>query len=348
MSAVRFGFVGAGWIAHRALAPAVHAADGAVLQAVAARDAGRAAELEPVGRVHDHYQDLLDDPDVDVVYISLSNEAHHPWTLAALAAGKHVLCEKPLGLDAGQVAEMTAAARAADRLLVEGFWYRWHPRTRRLEELVTTGALGAVTQMEADFSFIGEDDDGGYRVDPARGGGSLYDVGCYSVSAAHLVLGPRLSVEEAGSTVGRTGVDLSVWARLRAGSGDGADAGRALVRGGIAVPDRQVLTVAGEVASVAFSEGEAFSNWHAPSTLEITTRDGVTRAEHFAPVDAYRLMVEAVAAHVRGQEAFLVGLDHAAHVAATIDAVRSRLASGDSQAAGQDQAGEDQAAASAT
>jgi xylose dehydrogenase (NAD/NADP) len=321
---VRFGFLGAGWIAHRALGPAVHAADGARLQAVAARDVARAGSLEPEGRSYGDYRAVLDDSEVDVVYINLGNDSHKPWTLAALEAGKHVLCEKPLGLDGAEVAEMVAAAHAADRLLVEAFWYRWHPRTRRLEELLRAGALGPVRSVEAEFSFDGGDDPrmaGNFRLDPARGGGALYDVGCYSISAAHLALGPELSVGRAVATKGGTGVDLATTAWLVA-----PDGGRAEVRCGIAIPDRQRFQVVGEAATADFATGEAFANWHQPSSLTITPPDGNLRLEEFAPLDPYRLMVEAVAAQVRGEDAFLVGLDHSIEVAATLDAVRAAIA----------------------
>jgi predicted dehydrogenase len=217
---------------------------------------------------------------------------------------------------------MAAAAAAAGRLLVEAFWYRWHPRTRRLEELVGQDALGSLQSVEADFSFAGPTDGDpatAYRLDPARGGGALYDVGCYSLSAAHAVLGPRLSVEDATQQTGRTGVDLATHAQLRSPSGALAD-----IRCGIAVPDRQVLRVTGEAASLEFSD-PVFMSWHSPSSLTITTPDGGTRVEEFAPVDPYRLMVEAVAARVRDEPAFLVGLDHSAQVAASIAAIRKAL-----------------------
>ncbi|HET9655871.1 MAG TPA: Gfo/Idh/MocA family oxidoreductase [Kineosporiaceae bacterium] len=345
---VRFGFLGAGWIAHRALGPAVHAADGARLQAVAARDATRAAQLRPAGRAYDDYRAVLDDPEVEVVYISLSNEVHRRWTLDALEAGKHVLCEKPLGLDAAEVAEMTAAADRAGRLLVEAFWYRWHPRTRRLEQLLRDGDLGTVRQVEAEFSFDGRTDPrmaGNFRMEPGRGGGALYDVGCYVVSAAHLTLGSGLQVDEARYDPGPTGVDLATTARLRATGDEPAPAtgggpagggpagggpaaftdrrsGSAVVRCAIATPDRQELRVVGSQACVDFSTGEAFANWHQPSALTISGPHG-SHTEEFAPVDPYRLMVEAVAARVRGEESFLVGAQHSLDVATTLDAIRA-------------------------
>jgi D-xylose 1-dehydrogenase (NADP+, D-xylono-1,5-lactone-forming) len=325
-SGVRFGFLGAGWIARRALAPAVHAADGAVLQAVAARDADRAAALEPAGRTYTDYAALLDDPAVDVVYISLSNEAHVTWTLAALDAGKHVLCEKPLGLDPGEVDRMTAAAEAAGRLLVEAFWYRWHPRTRRLEQLLAEGGLGPIREVAAEFSFAGRDDPrmaGNYRLDPARGGGALYDVGCYAVSAAHVVLGGRLAVDEATGTT-RDDVDLTAQVRLRADGGP-QDGGVAVARCGIWDTDRQALSVTGQAARLDFTTGEAFTNRAAPSALTITTADRAVRVEEFAPVDPYRLMVEALATRVRGGSAFLVSHDHSRQVSRTLATARALL-----------------------
>jgi xylose dehydrogenase (NAD/NADP) len=331
--AVRFGFIGAGWIAARALAPAVHAADGAVLQAVASREAARAAALEPAGRRYSgagSYEALLADPDVDVVYINLSNEGHRPWTLAALAAGKHVLCEKPLGLDPAEVSSMFEAASRAGRLLVEAFWYRWHPRTRRLEELLAAGGLGPVRELEADFSFDGRTEErmaGNYRLEPGRGGGALYDVGCYSVSAAHTVLGPALTVLDAQCRIGPSGVDLATSARLLANGGRYPGA-IATALCGIAIPDRQVLRVSGEAASAEFvgvprGSGEAFTSRHTPSSMLIRTPDGSVREEQFAPVDPYRLMVEAVAARVRREQAFLVGPEHSTEVATTMAAIRA-------------------------
>jgi predicted dehydrogenase len=319
---VGFGFVGAGGIAQRALGPAVHTATGAHLQAAASRDPARAAALGPAGGTYDSYEALLADPGVEVVYVALNNDFHKPWTLAALAAGKHVLCEKPLGLDPDEVAEMTTAAAAAGKVLVEAFWYRWHPRTRRLEELLAQGALGPLQSVEADFSFAGARDGDpatAYRLDPARGGGALYDVGCYALSAAHTALGPWLTLEDATQETGPTGVDLATHAQLRAPSGALAD-----IRCGIAVPDRQELRVTGEAATLEFSQ-PVFMAWHTPTALTITTPDGATRVEEFAPVDPYRLMVEAIAAQVRGEPAFLVGLDHSAQVATSIAAIRKHL-----------------------
>jgi predicted dehydrogenase len=322
--AVRFGFLGAGYIASRAMAPAVHAADGAVVQAVAARDVDRARSLEPLGHVYSDYRALLADPDVEAVYISLTNEVHLPWTLAALEAGKHVMCEKPLGLDVTEVRTMHSAASAAGLLLLEGYFYRWHPRMRRLTELASSGALGAVRRVDSEFSFDGGTEDrmtGNYRLDPSRGGGALYDVGVYPISAAHALLGPSLTVVSAKPSVGPTGVDLDTSASLSAPGGVAVE-----VRCGIDGRTEQHLVVEGSSGKLATGEGETFTNWHAPSSLAITSSSGEVHEERFDPVDPYQLMIEAFSARVRGDDVWLVPAEDSIAVASTLEAIRFKMA----------------------
>jgi xylose dehydrogenase (NAD/NADP) len=321
---IGLGFIGAGGIVRHALAPAAHAATGVRLQAVAARDRQRAQALEPAGRSYDDYDALLADPSVDLVYVALDNGGHLPWTLAALAAGKHVICEKPLGLDPTAVDTMLAAADQHDRLLVEAFWYRWHPRTRRLEQLLGQGALGPVQQVQAGFSYSGPeqgDPDREYRYSPERGGGALLDVGCYALSAAHLALGPGLSVHSAAGRRGPTGVDLEVTATMVAPTG-GSDSGppTAAIHCGMAGVDRQLIAVTGQAARLQFGD-PAFTALRTQVDLTITTPDRAVRREQFAPVDPYRLMIEAVAARIRGEDSFLPAPEHSRQVAASTAAL---------------------------
>lgn len=180
---VRWGFIGAGYVASKAMAPAVHATPNASLYAVASRDHGRSATLEPKV-VHHSYIDLINDPLVDAVYISLTNAQHKEWVLAALNAGKHVLCEKPLALNADEVGIMMDAAKLNNRLLVEAVWTRWQPRMQRMAQIVKSGGLGEVSEISSAFTFQGDLKDN-YRLDPALGGGALLDVGVYQ---AHLWL----------------------------------------------------------------------------------------------------------------------------------------------------------------
>ncbi|MFL6136631.1 MAG: Gfo/Idh/MocA family protein [Frankiaceae bacterium] len=324
---VRWGFLGAGAIARDALAPAVHAADRAVLRAAAARDPARAAGLEPTGSVHADYAALCDDPTIDVVYVALANDAHLTWTLRALAAGKHVLCEKPLGLSAGEVIRMARAADAAGCLLVEASWYRWHPRTRRAEELLASGAIGdGRREVIAEFVFDGVPA-GNYRLDPVMGGGALHDVGCYAVSAAHWALGESrrpLAVIDVAAELGASGIDLTTAATLA------APCGRAVVRSSFVEPPHQRVLVSTPTGSVELVDA-AFTSLRAGSALRVTLGPAGERIERFGPVDPYRLMVEAVSARVRHEEAYVVPVEESVAIAGTIDAIRARWPAGAAQ-----------------
>ncbi len=322
---VRWGFLGAGWIASRALAPAVHRARGAVLAAAAARDPDRARALGPA-RVHRDYADLLDDPALDAVYISLANDDHCRWVLAALAAGKHVLCEKPLGLTAGEVDAMAAAARRAGRLLVEASWYRWHPRTRRAAELLAAAAVGRVRQVDAGFSFSGVAP-GNYRLDPARGGGAAYDVGCYAVSAALWALGPGPWQVRAWSRLGPTGVDLDTDIAL-----EGPDGTSARLRASVDGPERQWLRVIGEAGEVELV-APSFTAYQAPCALRVRRavaagQGPVTEQEVFPAVDPYQLMVEETSSAAAGGPGWVVPLGESRAGAAVLDAARASASAG--------------------
>ncbi|MBA2389639.1 MAG: Gfo/Idh/MocA family oxidoreductase [Geodermatophilaceae bacterium] len=318
---VGWGFLGAGQIASRALGPAVHAADGAVLQAVAARDIDRAAALEPAGSAYDDYRALLADREVDVVYVALPNDDHLPWTVAALAAGKHVLCEKPLGLDAAQVAQIASAATTSGCLAVEATWYRWHPRSIRSQQLLQAGSIGEPRSLATAFCFGGVPA-GNYRLEPARGGGAWYDVGCYGVSAAHLLLGAHLAVEAASRRLGPTGVDLETRASLRTPAGATAE-----VVASIDAPEYQDLTTRGTLGSLSWSAPQ-LTSWREPAMLTISTPDADPVVERFPAVDAYRLMVEQVSRCVSGEEEPVVSLAESLRVATTMDAVTVAAASG--------------------
>src|ERR1700712_2246400 len=218
---VRWGFIGAGNIATRALGPAVRASYNAVLSAVGARDVSRAQQLggtfgPAVGTpvtAYGSYEALLADPSIEAVYISLANDAHRPWSEAALAAGKHVLCEKPLAMDVAEVDSMTVAAKAAGRHLVEASWYRWHPRVRLAQQLLADGAIGTVRHVTSVFTFDGVPA-GNYRLDPAKGGGAVYDIGHYALSGATWAFGGLPHEVVAKQEIGPTGVDLTTDAVL--------------------------------------------------------------------------------------------------------------------------------------
>jgi predicted dehydrogenase len=226
--------LGAAGIADSELLPAMRAAAGSEVLAIASRDPQRALRMavrHSVPRVHPNYEALLGDPEVDAVYVALSNDAHHPWTLRALAAGKHVLCEKPLALNAGQGEEMAAAARSSGRLLMEAFMYRFLPRTR---DLVGSLEGRVIRHLHASFGFTIRDPDN-YRMRAELGGGALYDVGCYCVDVARWLLGEPDAVS---AYMRGVDVDLSTGALLHFESGATAS-----LFASFESPEHQVLEV---------------------------------------------------------------------------------------------------------
>ena len=199
---LRFGILGAADIARTQLIPALQAAGNAELVAIASRDEARAPALWP-GRVLPGYQSVLDDPEVDAVYIPLANHLHREWSIRALEAGKHVLCEKPLALNAAEAVEMEAAARRSRKLLMEAFMYRFQPR---LQEVVARLRESPPNTTWISFGFP-IDAPGNYRLDPAFGGGALLDVGVYTINLARWIHGEPAWVR-AGGRIEK--VDLTV------------------------------------------------------------------------------------------------------------------------------------------
>ena len=209
-SELRWGVLGAADIADRALIPALQAASGNRLLAIAARDQGRAAAMarrHGIERVHRGYAELLADPELDAVYLPLANHLHREWTLRALEAGKHVLCEKPLALDRTQGEEMATAAAASGRLLMEAVMYRFHPRIR---ELVASLESAPIRHLSASFGFpIASPEN--YRLQAQMGGGALLDTGFYVADVARWLLGEPERVE---AIMHGRGVDMSCSALL--------------------------------------------------------------------------------------------------------------------------------------
>ena len=183
--------------------------------AIASRELARAqAQARELGveRAHGSYEALLADRDVDAVYVSLPNELHHEWSLRAIAAGKHVLCEKPYSRSPGDVQEAFAAAEAAGVVLAEALMWRHHPQALKLEELVADGAIGELRMVRAAFSFLlTHPRDARLLTEPA--GGGLMDVGCYCVSAARMLAGEPVSVT-AQQLITPSGLDRRLVATL--------------------------------------------------------------------------------------------------------------------------------------
>ena len=197
MTELRWGLLAAGTIAAH-FAAGVEESKHGVLTAVAARNADRARDFAArfeIPKAYGSYEDLLADPDVDAVYVSTPHAMHGEWAIRAAEAGKHVLCEKPLTITAADAEEVIAAAREHDVFLMEAFMYRLHPQTRRLVELIASGAIGEVRAVDTTFSFDSNPEETARLADPALGGGGILDVGCYCTSLARLVAQAALGVD---------------------------------------------------------------------------------------------------------------------------------------------------------
>jgi len=210
---IRWGVLGCARIAEKAFIPGVAKSPNGVLGAIAARDPARAedwARRFGFARARRTYQDLVDDPGIDAIYNPLPNDLHAEWSIRALRAGKHVLCEKPMALNAPEVLAMIRTAETCGALLMEGFMYKFHPQIERTVEIVRAGVLGPVRSVHATFTFRYTGDAANYRWSPAQGGGALYDVGCYTTSAARLVFDAEpVAVTAASRLDPATGVDMT-------------------------------------------------------------------------------------------------------------------------------------------
>ncbi len=188
---LRFGILGTASIAQTAFIPGVQGSRKCIVQAIASRESSKAAEVAekfdiPVS--YGSYEELLKDPEVDAVYIPLPNHLHKEWTLKAAKAGKHVLCEKPAALNAEEARDMVEACSDAGVIFAEAFMYRYHPKHRRIREIVEGGEIGEVRAIHGCFTYNDIQDKTNVRYQKDMGGGSLYDVGCYPISAARMIL----------------------------------------------------------------------------------------------------------------------------------------------------------------
>jgi predicted dehydrogenase len=325
MTSLGWGILGPGRIAPR-LVRAVGGSARGELIAVASRDAGRAAAFAAshgIPRTYASYDALLADPGVDVVYISLPNHLHAEWTVRALEAGKHVLCEKPLALTVDQVDAIVAAAERTGRIAAEGFMYLHHPQILRAIELARGGALGPLVLVNGTFSFF-LTHPGDPRVDPSMGGGSLWDVGCYPVSLSRRIAGEEPDRVGAFARFDERGVDRTFIGQLHFPSGLLAQ-----FDSGFAAPDRQRVEIVGSDATLVLTSPFLPAPDGPPPSLTMWRgRDSTTI--DVASVDQYCAEVEDLTAAIldgarprldlafsRGTIATLVDLDRAARSNAT-------------------------------
>ena len=316
---VRWGVLSVANIGVKRVVPAILASSNGQLRALASRNPHRARDLFahiPQVRIYGAYESLLEDPEIEAVYIPLPNSLHAEWSIRALEAGKHVLCEKPLAVTVQQGRTMVEVARANDRLLMEAFMYRFHPQTLWALEQVHSGRIGTVKLVHASFAFnvMQSSHPHNIRLQASLAGGSLMDVGCYPVNFCHAVFGHPPSAVAARVYKPDDGqVELTTNAVL-----DFGDGRFGLIDSSFDLPTRQVAEIHGENGSISIPLP------FTPVDVEvevILSLEGQAIYQHIARVDQYRLEVEHFAACVRSGTQPVFDLTETLENLATIEAI---------------------------
>jgi D-xylose 1-dehydrogenase (NADP+, D-xylono-1,5-lactone-forming) len=311
MEPVKWGIVSTANI-NRKVIPGAHASDKVELVAVASREQARAdayAREWEIPRAYGSYDDLLADAEVEAVYISLPNTLHCEWSINAMEAGKHVLCEKPLSRDPGEVSAAFDAAERTGMLMSEAFMWRHNPQTKKLKELVDGGAIGELRLIRSTFSYSLYDE-ANIRLRTDVDGGALMDVGCYCVSGSRLLGGESLEAHG----LARRGPSGTDW--VTAGVLRFPNDVLATFDCGTALPNRDELEAIG-------SEGSLFLDdpWHCNTPVIELRHDGEVERIELEREDSYRLELENVSDAIRGEGELLLGRDDAMGQATTMAAL---------------------------
>jgi predicted dehydrogenase len=255
---------------------------------------------------------LLDDPQIEVVYISLGNHQHLEWVTKSLEAGKHVLCEKPLGLNAFEVHQMIECSKRCNRLLIEAVWTRWHPRFSRIVELVESGAIGEIKSIESQWGFKSEMTEN-YRLDPLLGGGALLDIGCYQANMwVALTQGASdLKINSVDRKIGPTKIDLTTEVKAMINDKTSVQLMSSFEKD---VP--QILKIEGSSGIIATAAGEAFSTWREPSSLRVN--DNI---ENFEQVDAFVEMIQQVGEQIASGSGWVMPTSDSLRTAQILDKI---------------------------
>lgn len=318
MKPVRWGVLGAATFARKHMAPAIHAAEGAELYALATRDAAKAADFHafcPSLKVHASYEALLADPMVEAVYIPLPNHLHVEWALKALRAGKHVLCEKPVALHAAEIGALIEARDQTGLFATEAFMIVHHPQWQVARAWIEAGEIGTLRHVDAQFSFH-LTDPGNIRNRPETGGGSLPDIGVYTFGAARWVTGAEP-------------VDLTARIRREAGVEVFAQVAGVMEGGGhrftygsmtsMRLYNRQCVTFQGDKGMVRLEGGCFNANVNDMAEVELHRGGHAVLTERFPAANHYVLQVEAFGRHIRTGAAYPWQLEDARGSQAMID-----------------------------
>ena len=291
---IRWGILGNATIARKCVIGAIQKSRNGLVHALATRsqpDAAKVAAKNGIRNVYDGYDALLADPAVDAVYLPLPNHLHRPWTLKALSAGKHVLCEKPLACNAEEAREMAARAKETGLLLMEAFMYRFHPRSRRIKQKIDQGVIGKPCLIRSAFCYHMDDDmlqsGANARLKSEMGGGALLDVGCYSVSAARWLLSAEPTAVQAQAVFHPAGVDTHLVGTLRF-----EEEKLAVLAASFISALQQTYTVVGSDGAIDLPQ-DAFIPWEKDAVYTLRKKDEAVGEEHVIQgADEYQLMVE--------------------------------------------------------
>ena len=313
---LRWGILGTARINRRVI-PAMRLARRSEVAAVASRDRARAesyASEWAIPRATVGYQTMLDDSSIDAVYIPLPNTQHVEWTLAAIAAGKHVLCEKPLALDPADVDRIAAAAAANQVVVEEGFMYRHEPLTARVMSLIAGGAIGSIRAVVSGFTFA-LDPAHNIRLNPQLGGGSLWDVGGYPVTYAQLIMGHEPKMVFGSAHWHPSGVDEEFMGMLRFDEGATAN-----IFAGFRTPYRTWLEVLGTEGALTvpnpFRPGPL-------ETLEIERRGTIEHIEVIGSPEIFVREIENFENSVLDGAPQVISLAESRRAAATLAALHA-------------------------
>ncbi|MFN6924935.1 MAG: Gfo/Idh/MocA family protein [Tabrizicola sp.] len=320
MQPVRWGVLGAARFAREHMAPAIHAAEGAELAALATSDPAKAEGFRafcPTLAVHGSYEALLADPSIDAVYIPLPNHMHVEWTLKTLAAGKHVLTEKPIALKAREIDQIIAARDRTGLLAAEAYMIVHHPQWQRAKEWFEAGEIGELVHADVAFSF-NLTEAGNIRNRPETGGGSLRDIGVYTFGCTRFVTGAE-PVDLSARVRRENGVDVfaQVAAVMEGPRGRFTYGSMTSMR----MYNRQVATFQGTKGMIRLEGGPFNANVNDLAEIELHQNGNRVTVERFPTANHYKLQVEAFCRTVREGAAYPCPLEFVRGTQAMMDRV---------------------------
>ena len=290
---IKWGILGNATIARKCMIPAIFSSVNGRIQALASRNPEEVetlAEKYDITQLYSKYESVIEDKQVDIVYIPLPNHFHKEWTIRALEAGKHVLCEKPLACNTTEAMEMAEVASKKGLHLMEALMYRFHPRSKIIYQMVSEGKIGTPRLVRVSFCFHMEEHILKKRANARlkkRGGGALLDVGCYGVSVARWMMGEDPESVQATAHFNSEGVDIHTVGVLNFGNG-----GLATIEASFISSLQQTYTIVGNDGSIELPHN-AFIPWEKDATyIHRGRHEEIGRQEFIPGADEYRLMVE--------------------------------------------------------